>query len=138
MSYADFTYYQSTYLGTLIASADFAQLALRASAVIDKITFQRAAVVVTANEDADLIALIRMATCAVAETIQTVQQSGDVGAIQSETVGQHSVTYADGSIALMTVAQKYEDTARLYLEDTGLMFRGFASGEYGDDLDDDE
>ena len=47
MAYADFTYYTNTYFGTAIAASDFPRMALRASAVIDRITFQRAAVEVT-------------------------------------------------------------------------------------------
>ena len=42
MAYADFTYYSTSYLGNVIAETDFSRLALRASAVIDQLTFSRA------------------------------------------------------------------------------------------------
>jgi hypothetical protein len=42
-NYADYTFYTDDYLGTAIAEADFPALALRATAVIDAITFGRAA-----------------------------------------------------------------------------------------------
>jgi len=65
-AYTDSTYYTGTYLGNVIASADFPRLALRASAVIDQVTFGRASAIVTAATDTATIALIKMATCAVA------------------------------------------------------------------------
>jgi hypothetical protein len=120
-TYADFEYYEDTYLGTAIAEADFPALALRASAYIDQITFQRAAEVT----DESTLDLIKMATCAVAEEIQKTQVSGDTGGIASESVGSHSVTYADNATARRSVEQKYLTAAALYLGGTGLLYRGF-------------
>lgn len=131
-AYADYTYYTTTYLGSAIASADFAALALRASAVLNRLTFGRAAVVVAADDDADTIDLIQMATCAVADELQT--QASEAGMIQSETVGRHSVTYVTGSVR--SLYQRQSDAAQLYLAGTELMYRGFASGEYGGSLAD--
>src|SRR4030067_401524 len=109
MSYADYTFYTGTYLGTAIASADFAALALRASAVIDRITFQRAAAIVTAATDTTTIDLIKKAMCAVAEEIQTIAAEGTSGSvISAETVGSHSVTYAVSSAQYLTDNQRYE------------------------------
>lgn len=130
-TYADYTFYTTTYLGTAIASADFAQLALRASARIDQMTFQRAAAVVEAAEDTDQIALIKMATCAVAEELQAIAAGGEAGGIQAESVGSHSVTYNEASEKQQSIMQKLQDAAKVYLDGTGLMFRGFSSGEYG-------
>jgi hypothetical protein len=130
-AYVDYTYYSATYLGTAILSADFARLALRASAVIDQITFQRAAPIVAAATDTANIDLIKMATCAVAEEIQTEESEGSADGIQSESVGNFSVTYAVGSVKTMTLQDKRENAARLYLGGSGLMFKGFATDEYG-------
>jgi hypothetical protein len=125
-AYATYSYYSATYLGTAITEANFARLALRASAWIDRLTFQRAATeTVVATVD-----LIKMATCAVAEEIQTVEADGSADGIQSEAIGQNSVTYATSSTKQLTAA--------LYLGSTGLMFPGFASGEYSGDPDADE
>ena len=68
-AYADYTYYPGTFLGTAIASTVFPRLALRASLMIDRLTFTRAAPVITANTDTATIDLIKMATCAVAEVL---------------------------------------------------------------------
>jgi hypothetical protein len=136
-AYADFTYYTTTYLGTAIVSANFARLALRASAVIDSLTFGRAAPIVTAATDTATIDLIKMATCAVAEEYQAVEQDGSTGGIKSESIGSHSVTYADGAIKTQTSNRRYSNAAALYLGDSGLMFQGFNDDEYGSAIDDD-
>jgi hypothetical protein len=133
-AYADYTYYNGTYLGSAIAEADFPALALRASAVIDQITFNRAAPVVTADTDADTIDLIKKATCAVADELNAQASESSTGVVQSESVGRHRVTYVTGSVR--TQASRQSDAARLYLGSTGLMYRGFASGEYGGSLAD--
>jgi hypothetical protein len=131
-AYATYSYYSTTYLGTSIASADFSRLALRASAWIDRLTFQRAADDTTYTDE------IKMATCAVAEEIQTVEAGGNADGIQSEAIGQNSVTYATSSTKQLTAGEKYLQAAALYLGSTGLMFPGFASGEYSGDPDADE
>jgi len=117
--YADYTYYSETFLGTAIALADFERLALRASAQIDRLTFGQAAAIITADTDAEKVAAIKMATCAVAEAIQSVEASPEVS---SERVGQHSVTYHLGKATPDQV--KISDAARLWLAPTGLMYRG--------------
>lgn len=138
-SYVDFTYYTGTYLGDEIVSADFPRLALRASAVIDRITFNRVAAVVEAGTDLENIDLIKMATCAVAEQIQTndtlaANNSGNVG-IKSESVGAHSVTYIENSNLTLSDDERLEKAAALYLAQSGLMYRGFYTGEYGRVID---
>lgn len=132
-AYADFTYYSATYLGTAIASADFARLALRASATIDNLTFDRAAPIVTAAAETATIDKIKMATCAVAEELQKQDQADGADGIQSESVGSYSVSYAENSGKRLTNETKQSKAAKLYLSSTGLMFRGFANGEYSSD-----
>jgi len=129
MPYADYTYYTTEYLGTAIAEADFARLARIASAQIDRLTFGRAAT------DTDNTTAIKNAMCAVAEEIQTVEQSDSSEYITSESQGQYSVSYDPSSIDSRSTTQRYEDAAKLYLESTGLMFGGFMSGEYAGDYD---
>lgn len=130
-AYVDLTYYKTTYLGTAIADADLPRLALRASAVIDSLTFGRAAPIVTAAADAETIEKIKMATCAVADELQKQDQSDGTDGIQSESIGSNSVTYAANSSKALTNETKQNRAAKVYLGLTGLMYRGFASGEYG-------
>jgi hypothetical protein len=134
-TYVTYQYYTDTYLGSVIASTLFAQLALRASAQIDVLTFNRTAAIIAAATDAATIDKIKMATCAVAEELQTQAANGNADGIQSESTGNNSVSYATNSVKMKSSVQKLADQASLYLSSTGLMFRGFASGEYGGDID---
>ena len=131
MAYADYTHYTDVYLGNAIAEADFPRLALRASAQIDRLTYNRAAT------DTDNTTAIKNAMCAVAEEIQRQEQSDNVDGITSESQGQYSVSYGTNSNRARSNQTKIVDTAKLWLETTGLMFAGFASGEYGSELTND-
>lgn len=124
MSYADYTHYSTVYLGNVIAEADFPRLALRASAQIDRLTFRRAATD-TNNETA-----IKNAMCAVAEEIYAIENSDSSEYVTSESQGQYSVSYDPSSVEGRTDTERYSDAAKLYLENTGLMFGGFNSDEY--------
>lgn len=125
-AYADYEFYTDTYLGAAIAQADFDRLALRASEAIDAMTFQRAVDVT----DEDVVELRSMATCAVAETIQEIEKAGGAVGIQSERVGNHSVTYTTGSAMQQTTPERLLSAAKTYLLSTGLLYRGFLEGEY--------
>jgi len=136
-AYADYTYYSTTYLGTAIASADFARLALRASAVIDNITFNRAAAIITADTPEATVTAIQNAVCAVAEEIQEEDLAGNLDGVAAESAGSRSVTYNKNSRNMLANEQKQLNAARLYLGNTGLLFTGFASGEYGGQVSED-
>jgi hypothetical protein len=130
MAYVDFDYYEDEYFGTAIAEADFPRLALLASADIDSMTFDRAAPVVTAAEDTATIALIKNATCAVAEEIQRIEKAGYLDGVTSESQGRYSVTFGANSNRSRSNQEKLETAAARFLSNTGLMFKGFYSGEY--------
>ena len=125
MAYADYAYYTDEYFGTAITETAFPRLAMRASHWLDRLTFNRAADDVD-NEDA-----IKNAMCAIAEDIQASEQSN--GEIQSETIGQNSVTYV--ASASLSDGQTYLQSASLYLGNTGLLFGGFLDGEYSGEVD---
>lgn len=129
-AYADYTFYTGTYGGSAIASGDFTRLANKASAQIDRVTFGRAAT------DTDNTTAIKNAMCEVAEEIQRQEQNDNADGITSESQGQYSVSYAAGSVKTKTNTEKIEAAARIWLENTFLMFPGFNDGEYGDETDD--
>jgi hypothetical protein len=131
VAYVTYTYYQNTYLGTVVPSAVFSQFALRASARLDQLTYNRAVPIVTAATETDIIDLIKMAACALADELYSQYAIGGQDAIQSQTVGASSVTYALGATALKTSERKLSDAAKVYLGSTGLMYRGFNSDEIG-------
>jgi hypothetical protein len=128
-AYADFTYYENTYGGTAIASADFDALAVRASRKIDYLTFDRADDIIDDDDPAATVTAIKMATCAVADVLHDID-SGDQPGIKSEKVGGHSVTYAEGAVKMMGEDARCALAARRFLSRTGLMYLGFNSGEY--------
>lgn len=131
MAYADYTHYSTVYLGNAIAEADFPRLALRASAQIDRLTYNRAAT------DTDNTTAIKNAMCAVAEEIQRQESSDNVDGVTSESQGRYSVAYSANSNKSRTNQQKIEDAAKLWLNSTALMFPGFSYGEYGNESDND-
>lgn len=127
-AYADFEFYEDNFGGTAIASADFSTLAIRASFMIDFLTFDRAADVISDDEDADQVTAIKMATCAVAEVIQEI--SDRTAKIQSEKVGPYSVTYTPTPTDSLSNDARMSLAAKRYLVKTGLMYRGFNAGEF--------
>jgi len=130
MAYATYEFYNTTYQGTAIAEVDFDRLAVKASATIDLLTNERAAAVITADDDAALIAKISMAVCAVAEEMHSIEQAGGGDVIVAERVGSYSVTYGPGGKAAISFAARLSQAAVLYLGSTGLMYRGFTADEY--------
>ena len=134
--YVDFAYYQDTFLGSLVTSADFDVLALRASKTIDRFTFNRADAIITAETPVADVTGIKMATCAVVDELSKQDSADHDKAIQSEGVGGHSVSYVDNPDRNRTQFEKIKLAARLWLESTYLMFPGFYEGEYGGSLDD--
>lgn len=128
--YADYTFYVTSFFGTAIAESSFPQLALRASAVIDQITFNRAA------DDTDNTTAIKNAMCAVAEELQRQDLSDGVDGVASESQGQYSVSYLANSDRSRSNQSKVQTAASVWLANTALMFAGFNTGEYGSVLDD--
>lgn len=128
-AYADWVYYGTTYLGTAIDVDEFDALALRASVQIDQMTFNRVAEIIEDNDDEDTIDLIKMAVCAIADEMH--RQSGEGPQVSSESVGSYSKSYVVTGEMKKTSDELLMQVAKLYLGNTGLMFRGFASGEYG-------
>jgi len=127
MAYADYIFYTNTYLGSAIAETSFPQLALRASAVIDQITFDRAA----DETIPDVVNKIKLAMCALAEELQKQDYANGADGIASESQGQYSVSFAANSSRMKSNQSKLESVAKLWLANTTLLFAGFYAGEYG-------
>ncbi len=137
MTYANFPFYQDTYLGSQISEDDFPRLALRASQYLDYITQGRA-------KNSTHLEELGMACCALAEEYETigrlkrladasVQASLESGGreLQSETVGPWSKTFqSGGERTASAAAQAAQAEAQLfgiaqrYLAPTGLLYRG--------------
>ena len=112
MAYADFQYYKDTFLGNAIEEIDFPRLSLRASEYIDAHTGGIIPQLSAIPEE------VQKATCAVAEKIQSYESEAEVA---SESVGSYSVTYKTSDA---TYEQELGKVLRLYLGNTGLLYRG--------------
>lgn len=138
MTYADYEYYTTTYLGTAIKEDDFPRLSLRASSFLDYYTQGRA------EKNSNLDAL-KMACCAIAEQYQYIDtaqalaqkslsislESRENGELQSQTVGSWSKSYRSGGDSAAQAANAaaasrsmLSSTAAQYLAGTGLLYRG--------------
>ena len=99
-AYADFSFYKNNYGGTKLGETDFFRLSLRASALIDQITFQRA----TETEE------VKLAVCAAADALY---YPGSDNGIASENNDGYAVTYRTRSHEEAT--REAYSAARLYL-----------------------
>ena len=126
--YVEFTYYSTTFGGSLIAESDFTKYERKARSFIDLITFNRLtgeSVIITDN--------VRDCLCEIMELNYKLDQKeieteGKI--IASETVDSYSVTYAisdseKNEIDKSKINQvKYYNIAKRYLNNTGLLYRG--------------
>ena len=115
MPYADFEYYKNTYGGEM-AEKDYKRLSRQASAYLDFITFER----IKNVTDETIMEKAKDACCALADTYLLNEQGGGIA---SETNDGVSVTYVNGT-GSKTDEQRLKQTALIYLEHTGLMYRG--------------
>ena len=118
--YADYHFYKTEYFGSLIPENAFAEQAMAATAYIDYLTHGRILMV-------DLPEMVqnkvKMAVCAVAE-ICYKQMTDDTPAVSSETVGNHSKSYA---VVHKDFAERQHEklvSAKTYLHGTGLLYGG--------------
>lgn len=116
-AYATYEYYVSSYGGDLSSDAFSKQIG-KASAFISYLTMGRS----TGETDAE-----QMAACAVADVYAASAGRLTSGGISSENNDGYSVTYADavnGEAIEETVNRRAAAAARMYLANTGLLYRG--------------
>ena len=126
--YVDFEYYSSTYGGTAINADSFIKLERKARVFIDDITFDRLKNDTTLIDDTVKECLCEIMEC----NYKLDQEESETGGklISSETIDQHSVTYAVSDIEKNEVDKsrinftKFYNIARQYLSNTGLLYRG--------------
>lgn len=87
MPYANYSFYQGAYFGSLISADDWPALSAQGSAEIDRLTFGRL------QHGAAVTDAVKMAVCAVAEVLYTHRLEESPGNIKAETVSGDSVTY---------------------------------------------
>ena len=119
--YADFDFYANNYHGKKITDSEtFERMAIEADALLDYITMGRI------DKDAPYIEKVKLAACAICD-IQYEQDSKKTAPQKtSESVGNHSVSYAvskktDAEYRALKISK-----IRLYLSNTGLLYRGLS------------
>ena len=126
--YVDFEYYSSTYGGTAINADSFIKLERKARVFIDDVTFDRLKDNATLIDDTVKECLCEIMEC----NYKLEQEEAETGGklISSETIDQHSVTYAVSDTEKNEVDKsrinftKFYNIARQYLSNTGLLYRG--------------
>lgn len=130
--YADYIFYIDKYMGEM-PQEDFEKLVIRASAEVRKNIFDRD---ISGYEEE-----VKMATCSVADILSKIQKleqrmdkliSNDKGdkIVASESVADLSRTFAnttnisDLEKEIVNQNSKISEAIRLYLIDTGLLYRG--------------
>lgn len=132
---ASFDYYQQTYYGEILTAEDFPRYIKRADSYLDYITAGKVSDYLgddTTGLDAAILDKVRMAECAIADQYLVIEESKKTvaaesasgGAIASETVGSHSVSYRSGFETAQAAESEVYNIANRYLAWTGLLFRG--------------
>lgn len=118
--YADYNFYVTEYMGSAIPDTAYAEVERAASAYIDYITHNR---IVLADLPDVVQRKVKMAVCAVAETCYK-QIADETPTVSSESVGNHSKSYA---VAHKSFAERQHEklvNAKIYLHGTGLLYGG--------------
>ena len=118
--YADYTFYKTEYMGSLIPETAFAGAERAASAFIDYLTHNR---IIMAELPEKVQEKVKMAVCAVAETCYK-QLADETPTVSSESVGNHSRSYAVANKGFDERQREKLTHAKTYLHGTGLMYGG--------------
>lgn len=111
--YADFSFYQTEYHGTL-TEADYTRLVVRASAYVDRMTYGRAK-----TAEGDNLSAVKMAECAIVDELVAQEQGGIV---TSESNDGISRSFATSVVKSNT--QRIYAAADVFLSNTNLCFAG--------------
>lgn len=126
-NYTDYDFYKDTYKGNM-PELDFDRLVIRASYEVRKNIFNRP---ITGFEEE-----VQLATCSVADILLKIEQletkkntTISDKTLKSESVGDYSRTFDTSSVNDIEVEisnqkSKIIEEIRMYLLDTGLLYRG--------------
>ena len=120
--YAEYDFYLNDYKGSVIPDApNYDRAAVGASAFLDYVTHNR----IKAEELTDAImAKVKLAQCAVADVCYKQAQDDVANVVSSETVGNHSVSYAVAKVGFKQRELEKYSKAKIYLHGTGLLYGG--------------
>lgn len=124
-TYSDYTAYLHG-RSEVITSLDFPYYATKATQAIRNNTFGNI-------NEASISDEVKYCTCEVAELYYNndmMKASNSHGAITSEKVGGHSISYADGKTSKAVFDDEVRQVIRDNLMSTGLLYRGGATYDY--------
>lgn len=119
--YTDYNFYIAEYMGSSIPESAFASVERAASAYIDYLTHNR---IVMGDLPEKVQHKVKMAVCAVAEVCYKRNSDEDSTTVSSESVGNHSKSFA---VVKKTYADRQREQlaeAKVYLHGTGLLYGG--------------
>lgn len=110
MTYVDYTFYSSQYMGNKIKEQEFEKYEVIAKSIVDVYTFNR-----IKEPDTN----IKMAMCEIIDTIKNLEEN-EGKQIVSEKVGTYSVSYS----ASEQSDSIFRKILKRWLAHTGLLYRG--------------
>lgn len=117
--YVTYDYYKNTFGGSAISETEFNSLEREARKRLDGFTFNR-----IKNDNTLITDDVKECLCVMMEKKQAIDNQTETGTKASETVGNYSVTYVNPTDANTTLSSKLYEVAKLYLWETGLLYRG--------------
>ena len=119
--YAEYDFYLNDYKGSVIPDApSYDRAAVEASAYIDYITHNGTMDDILPES---VMVKVKLAQCAVADVCYRQAQDDVANVVSSESVGNHSVTYAAKASYKQRDIEKCSK-AKIYLRGTGLLYGG--------------
>ena len=118
--YAEYDFYLNDYKGSVIPDApNYERAAVEASAFLDYVTH---------NHIKDLtdkmMVKVKLAQCAVADVCYKQMSEDVANVVSSESVGNHSVSYAVSKVSFKQRELEKYSKAKIYLHGTGLLYGG--------------
>lgn len=120
--YAGYDFYLNDYKGSVIPDApSYDRAAVEASAYIDYITHNGTMDDILPEA---VMVKVKLAQCAVADVCYKQARDDVANVVSSETVGNHSVSYAASKVGFKQREQEKYSKAKTYLRGTGLLYGG--------------
>lgn len=117
--YAEYDFYLNDYKGSVIPDApNYDRAAVEASAFLDYVTHNH-----IKDLTEEIMAKVKLAQCAIADVCYKQEKEDVANVVSSESVGNHSVTYAAKVGNKQRELEKYSK-AKIYLRGTGLLYGG--------------
>ena len=120
--YAEYDFYLNDYKGSSIPNATaYDRAAIEASVYLDYITHGRVDAEVLTEA---VMEKVKLAQCAIAEVCYKQAQDDVANVVSSESVGNHSVSYAVTKVSYKQRELEKYSKAKIYLRGTGLLYGG--------------